>query len=118
MKANNNKSITLKNLLINEQKQIGIQFQPDKVVQALIKELPNIKWSKEFGMAYIPNNKLNIKLIFQKFRGVAWVNGNYFFSKKRVFNQNEPRSEEHTSELQSRPHLVCRLLLEKKKKKQ
>src|SRR3989442_9603189 len=28
------------------------------------------------------------------------------------------RSEEHTSELQSRPHLVCRLLLEKKKKSQ
>src|SRR5690554_7179697 len=28
------------------------------------------------------------------------------------------RSEEHTSELQSRPHLVCRLLLEKKKKKE
>src|SRR5215813_12935809 len=26
------------------------------------------------------------------------------------------QSEEHTSELQSRPHLVCRLLLEKKKK--
>src|SRR3989442_8217504 len=30
--------------------------------------------------------------------------------------QVTPRSEEHTSELQSRPHLVCRLLLEKKKK--
>src|SRR5947208_13652124 len=28
-----------------------------------------------------------------------------------------PRSEEHTSELQSPDHLVCRLLLEKKKKK-
>src|SRR3712207_7758096 len=28
-----------------------------------------------------------------------------------------PRSEEHTSELQSRQYLVCRLLLEKKKKK-
>src|SRR5438309_7208596 len=28
-----------------------------------------------------------------------------------------PRSEEHTSELQSQFHLVCRLLLEKKKKK-
>src|SRR5690625_6859727 len=28
------------------------------------------------------------------------------------------RSEEHTSELQSRGHLVCRLLLEKKKKKE
>src|SRR2546429_5041461 len=30
--------------------------------------------------------------------------------------QNASRSEEHTSELQSRLHLVCRLLLEKKKK--
>src|SRR5437870_12389639 len=32
--------------------------------------------------------------------------------------QAKRRSEEHTSELQSRGHLVCRLLLEKKKKKQ
>src|SRR5439155_6079968 len=31
-------------------------------------------------------------------------------------NFAEARSEEHTSELQSRGHLVCRLLLEKKKK--
>src|SRR5690606_40887126 len=32
-------------------------------------------------------------------------------------NQGMRRSEEHTSELQSRENLVCRLLLEKKKKK-
>src|SRR2546429_3772679 len=31
-------------------------------------------------------------------------------------NEDLERSEEHTSELQSRLHLVCRLLLEKKKK--
>src|SRR3712207_8228911 len=31
--------------------------------------------------------------------------------------RSRPRSEEHTSELQSRQYLVCRLLLEKKKKK-
>src|SRR2546430_6929228 len=30
--------------------------------------------------------------------------------------RDEPRSEEHTSELQSQSNLVCRLLLEKKKK--
>src|SRR2546429_3291704 len=30
-------------------------------------------------------------------------------------HRSGPRSEEHTSELQSRLHLVCRLLLEKKK---
>src|SRR5436305_8915172 len=33
-----------------------------------------------------------------------------------TFTDPPVRSEEHTSELQSRPHLVCRLLLEKKKK--
>src|SRR5438876_1778373 len=38
-------------------------------------------------------------------RGVEWLYGH-------------ARSEEHTSELQSPVHLVCRLLLEKKKKKQ
>src|SRR3989442_3312591 len=32
-----------------------------------------------------------------------------------VPGERRRRSEEHTSELQSRPHLVCRLLLEKKK---
>src|SRR3989442_2331269 len=33
----------------------------------------------------------------------------------RCLRPSSGRSEEHTSELQSRPHLVCRLLLEKKK---
>src|SRR5687768_13899612 len=36
---------------------------------------------------------------------------------EQVKQVTQPRSEEHTSELQSRLHLVCRLLLEKKKKK-
>src|SRR6266704_3076518 len=35
----------------------------------------------------------------------------------RLVGMTSPRSEEHTSELQSRFELVCRLLLEKKKKK-
>src|SRR3712207_7576410 len=33
----------------------------------------------------------------------------------RAIKREDPRSEEHTSELQSRQYLVCRLLLEKKK---
>src|SRR5687768_17954848 len=36
---------------------------------------------------------------------------------RAVLRRLDERSEEHTSELQSRLHLVCRLLLEKKKKK-
>src|SRR3712207_7872136 len=33
----------------------------------------------------------------------------------QILTRNQSRSEEHTSELQSRQYLVCRLLLEKKK---
>src|SRR5690554_7794092 len=48
----------------------------------------------------------------------------YYYEKKKYFFSSHYgrwiirilRSEEHTSELQSRPHLVCRLLLEKKKR--
>src|SRR5205814_9162511 len=38
-------------------------------------------------------------------------------SRSVLMISSVPRSEEHTSELQSLRHLVCRLLLEKKKKK-
>src|SRR2546429_7154616 len=40
-----------------------------------------------------------------------------FINKRQMMTVFQKRSEEHTSELQSRLHLVCRLLLEKKKKK-
>src|SRR3989442_5371622 len=41
----------------------------------------------------------------------------FFLRESLAVSPRLERSEEHTSELQSRPHLVCRLLLEKKKKK-
>src|SRR5690554_7645346 len=52
----------------------------------------------------------------------TFISSGYPGMPKRELLTDQPiaaadRSEEHTSELQSRPHLVCRLLLEKKKKK-
>src|SRR2546422_7507086 len=44
--------------------------------------------------------------------------GEYQRAGEREHAVADPRSEEHTSELQSRLHLVCRLLLEKKKTQQ
>src|SRR5690348_17637738 len=38
------------------------------------------------------------------------------FCRTKILKSRKARSEEHTSELQSPVHLVCRLLLEKKKK--
>src|SRR5689334_24084448 len=51
--------------------------------------------------------------------GIATAGGFEYAPKITSFTppSNVPRSEEHTSELQSQFHLVCRLLLEKKKKK-
>src|SRR2546422_5898608 len=45
------------------------------------------------------------------------VAGTLLFNAAHYALRPWPRSEEHTSELQSRLHLVCRLLLEKKKKR-
>src|SRR3712207_7017414 len=45
-----------------------------------------------------------------------FVQGDFIGARKIQQNLNPFRSEEHTSELQSRQYLVCRLLLEKKKK--
>ena len=83
------KSVTLKHLLIDQKKCIGLQFNPSKVVQALIDTLPNVSWSSEFLMFYVSNNKTNLDLIFKTFHGVAWVNGNYFFTEK-IINPDNP----------------------------
>src|SRR2546428_9116394 len=47
--------------------------------------------------------------------GVSLERGNEFGDERVQVQGIHPRSEEHTSELQSRSDLVCRLLLEKKK---
>src|SRR5687768_18338148 len=46
----------------------------------------------------------------------VWQAGAMLLPVQSVGVMGDERSEEHTSELQSRLHLVCRLLLEKKKK--
>src|SRR3989442_9389850 len=44
----------------------------------------------------------------------TWALKRAAWSSASLSSEKPLRSEEHTSELQSRPHLVCRLLLEKK----
>ena len=84
------KVLNLEHLLIGGRRQIGIKFYPDKVLQELIKTLPNVKWSTTHGMAYIPNHKSNLNLIFNKFRGIAWVSTKFFFDTKAHNKEVEP----------------------------
>src|SRR2546428_4211451 len=48
--------------------------------------------------------------------GRRWIDRLDFVTQSTINFASQSRSEEHTSELQSRSDLVCRLLLEKKKK--
>src|SRR5690554_7164259 len=80
--------------------------------------LPDSLASKGVAITLLASNR--VEIIFVR----AWVrftcNSSRLVSQVSVQAGRRPavaRSEEHTSELQSRPHLVCRLLLEKKKLK-
>ncbi|WP_245806778.1 site-specific tyrosine recombinase/integron integrase [Arenibacter amylolyticus] len=79
---NSIRSITLYHLMIQNQKMIGIKFMPDKLIQALIKSLPNPKWSQRHKMAYIPNTKENLGIIYNTFNGNVWINYNRFFTNR------------------------------------
>src|SRR5690554_7695262 len=76
------------------------------------------EWAQLYPMFADVAEEEGFKEIADVFRYVAdaekWHDKRY---KKLLANiENHEGSEEHTSELQSRPHLVCRLLLEKKNK--
>src|SRR5690625_5547532 len=71
-------------------------------------------------LPFIPSFRSHLHLTADS--GLWWAGGRVQIvnSQNRVApnEQSTERSEEHTSELQSRGHLVCRLLLEKKKKRE
>ncbi len=83
------KNITLKHLLIDNKKYIGLKFYSDTVIEKLVKSLKNACWSSEFNMYYIPNSKDNLNSIFNTFRGIAWINTGYFFQNTRAKGLDE-----------------------------
>ena len=87
---NLDKTISLKHLFIENQKQIGLKFYPNHTIQNIVKSLPNIKWSKEFNLAYLKNTKENLNLIFKAFKGTAWINCQHFFPKTKIKTNSKP----------------------------
>src|SRR5690606_39812970 len=64
----------------------------------------------------VPNLKTKLNLLQHLLKDDESFHRIIIFCKTKTVADNVFRSEEHTSELQSRENLVCRLLLEKKKK--
>jgi site-specific recombinase XerD len=83
-------NITLKHLLINEIKHIGLQFFPNKTVETILNSQKIFTWNEEFNMYCAPNTKENFNLVFNSFKGIAWINGSHFFAGKvRKKNNDE-----------------------------
>src|SRR5687768_18131714 len=72
--------------------------------------------ARTFPASQEPVCQMGRKVYVRLRRRVRGTSQNHWLAGgKRISSSNRARSEEHTSELQSRLHLVCRLLLEKKK---
>jgi len=114
------KCITLKHLVIDQKKQIGLQFQYDKVINALTKQVPDVHWSEKFKMYYCQNNQTNINRIFSTFKGVAWLNLRYFYTIKPVhegnvaINLDSFRVRKHRAGYKSAPEAFLKKLEQKK----
>src|SRR5207253_9527743 len=77
--------------------------------------LPIYTDKREIALVGAVRIKSTRERLFDEYRDVSGLRRSQVFLEVGTFSAT-PRSEEHTSELQSRGHLVCRLLLEKKKK--
>jgi len=91
------KYITLRHLQIKDQHCIGLQFFPDKVIQALVKQLPGVRWSNINKMAFIPYSRKNVGVLINTFKGVAWINGQQFWGGKGEQNINSPDQKLYNS---------------------
>ncbi|HPH47542.1 MAG TPA: hypothetical protein PKU83_11055, partial [Chryseolinea sp.] len=61
--------ITLRNLLVDGNKCIGLQFFPSKRIQVFVKTLNNPRWSKAYEMVFVLNTPANLEQIFSTFKG-------------------------------------------------
>ena len=86
------RQITLRHLYLRDQRMIGLQFGRDKVIEALVRQLPEPRWSEAHALVVIRNTGENLSAIFRLFKGVAWVNCGYFFRNRPIHPHNEPLS--------------------------
>lgn len=92
--------LTLRHLMINGDKCIGLQFFPSKRIQAFIKTLDNPRWSNVHQMVFVLNTASHVEQLFKTFKGEAWINCRYFYKNKPISTQAKvtdmkPISEKH-----------------------
>jgi integrase/recombinase XerD len=76
--------VTLRNLMIDGAKCIGLQYYPANMIDILISGLDSVQHSDEYKMRFVPNTEAHLKAIIERFRGVAWINYKFFYKNKPI----------------------------------
>src|SRR5690625_4360493 len=97
---------------LSQEEQEIIRGQDGLSVDVADHMVENVIGSFPIPLGIAVNFKVNEKEVFVP---MATEEPSVIAAASNAAKQSAKRSEEHTSELQSRGHLVCRLLLEKKK---
>ncbi|MEZ5004166.1 MAG: tyrosine-type recombinase/integrase [Chitinophagales bacterium] len=95
--------ISLHHLMVDKQRSIGLQYYTNKLIDEKAKALFLAKWSDEHQMIYIPNRKENLRSIYTTFKGIAWINGKNFFTKRAKKPQDNPVLSLENKRTQARP---------------
>ncbi len=74
--------IVVKAIEHNKQNRLALFFPIDKELIALVKTLPDARWSQSQKCWHIANNRSNLKELFRLFKGIAYVNTNALFLPK------------------------------------
>ena len=77
--------------MLNRQKYIGLKFKTDQRINTLINSLPDIKWSEDLCIHFLPNTKAHLESVFDCFKGIAWIDCKLFFGQNRSKELNEER---------------------------
>ena len=83
------KQITLRHLVIDQKEVVGLQFYSDETINRLVKTIPDIQWSTAYQIAFFPKTKENLNLIYRIFKGIAWINGKYYYDNKPIHTGND-----------------------------
>lgn len=67
---------------------IGISFPMDPQITDRLKQLNGRKWCSKNNWVYLKNTRENLKQVFDKFNGIAWIDGTSFFNKNTANHEN------------------------------
>lgn len=101
--------ITLRHLMVDGSKCIGMQYCASPQIQALVETLDSHKWSPQYNMTYIPNTPVHLDSIFKTFKGLAWINFRYFY-RNRPVSTNAPEVDLtalKTKAAKTSPEVAC-----------